>query len=283
MARAVGALAAHRGSPRSVQVAVVIRCIRSQISWMALDVSFPWPQLSHAAARRARAVRLDLDARRDVRRLRAAAPYLWPAEEALDRVRAALEPAYSDYVDTVSDPSWALSLETAAYLGFVCDVLRPTRLLDTGSGFSSFVFRRYANDAHHTRVDVVSVDDDPAWLARTAAFLRRHRLPTDRLVTWPSELVGTGCYDLVCHDLASGALRDSSMGPVLRCVARPRGVVVIDDAHVHGPHARREARTAGLTLFSLRDRTLDRFGRFALLGLPAAGEAPLDRPAARAG
>jgi predicted O-methyltransferase YrrM len=232
--------------------------------------------LTTGVARRTRSVLLDLDARVDRRRLLATAPHVWPSESALDSARAALVPAYRDYVDTVSEPSWALSLDTAAYLGFLCDALRPTRLLDTGSGFSSFVFRRYARDARDADVEVVSVDDDAGWLDRTAAFLTRHELSTDRLVIWPTELVTNGRYDLVCHDLASGALRDASIGPVLRSVTRPHGVVVIDDAQVHGPHAKREARAAGLALYSLRARTLDRYGRFALLGLPRV-ETPRER------
>jgi predicted O-methyltransferase YrrM len=235
--------------------------VRSSVRLVAAD-------LTRGAAGRARAGLLDLHARRDARRLRARAPHLWPSEAAFDHVRAALEPAYRDYVDTVSEASWALSLETATYLGVLCDVLRPTRLLDTGSGFSSFVFRRYARAADGLPVEVVSIDDDPAWLTRTASFLRRQGLPTEQLATWPSGLVRPDSFDLVCHDLASGALRDSSMGPILQSVARPGGAVVIDDAQVHGLHARSEARVAGLTLFSLRARTLDRFGRFALLGLP---------------
>src|SRR3977135_3134813 len=58
--------------------------------------------------------------------------------------RRVLEPLYARYVESVSSPVWALSLETAAVVHALCSLTRPDAVLDLGSGFSSAVFRLYA-------------------------------------------------------------------------------------------------------------------------------------------
>jgi predicted O-methyltransferase YrrM len=176
-----------------------------------------------------------------------------------------LEPVYDEYVRDVSDPIWGMSLETATYLYSLCRATKPTRVLDTGSGFSSYVLRRYAREAGH--VTVVSADDDAQWLERTATFLRQRDLTDDGLVLWPSAQVAEGRYDVVFHDLASGGARVESIPLVLSAVTRGGGAVLFDDAHHYGGEIFAEGRSAGFELYSVRSFTLDRFGRYAVLGI----------------
>lgn len=176
-----------------------------------------------------------------------------------------LRPAYDDYVRNVSNVEWVVSLQTATYLYHLCRATRPARLLDTGSGFSSFVFRLYAAKAE--AVTVVSTDDGEEWLDRTRAFLRQRGLTTDGLVAWPPEDLAAGRFDLVFHDLAHGAVRVGTMPLVLRSVRRGGGVVVLDDAHHYGERIFADGRAAGLDLYSLRAHTVDALGRYAVLGL----------------
>jgi predicted O-methyltransferase YrrM len=206
---------------------------------------------------------------RDARRLRREAPRFAPLS--LAEHRAGLEPVYAEYVSAVSTPIEAASLEVCAYLAFLCDALRPRRVMDAGSGFSSYVLRRY--QAAHPDTVVVSVDDAPPWLERTAAFLEQHGVGTERLIAWDAFAQGQERdFDIVFHDLAHGSAREAGM-PVVAGRTAAGGCVVFDDANHAGHRAAmgRAAAGAGMARYSLRQWTHDRFGRFSMLAVRAAG------------
>jgi predicted O-methyltransferase YrrM len=175
-------------------------------------------------------LRVAVKGRRDASELRRRHPTLLPSDDDLRTLTQTLSPVYDGYVRDVSDVEWSMSLETAACLYHLCRAMRPARLLDTGSGFSSYVFRLYAREAPGP-VTVVSADDDEQWLARTAEFLRQNDLPTDGLVRWPPEQVATGQFDLVFHDLAFGSARVAAIPLMLAAVREQGGAVLFDDAH----------------------------------------------------
>lgn len=114
---------------------------------------------------------------------------------------------------------------------------------------------------------VVSADDDAAWLERTAAFLRARGLTTDGLAAWPPDDLAAGRFELVFHDLAFGRKRAETIPLALSAVRRGGGAIVLDDAHHYGAQIFVEGRAAGLRLYSLRRRTVDGLGRYAVLGL----------------
>ena len=64
---------------------------------------------------------------------------------AYDDNRRALGPSYIDYVFTVSGAEHAISLPLGAFVLTACETLGPTAAIDLGSGFSSYVLRRYAD------------------------------------------------------------------------------------------------------------------------------------------
>jgi predicted O-methyltransferase YrrM len=155
----------------------------------------------------------------------------------------------------------AVSLETSAVLLALCRVERVSSAIDLGSGFSSYVLRAWAKEAE---CEVVSVDDNPEWLGRTGEFLMAQGLRSDHLVLWP-DYPGRQ-FDLVFHDLASGALRESAMPAA---AGLGRRMVVFDDAQ-HAGHRRAMTQAcagAGLELYSLRALTLDSIHRYAMIGV----------------
>ncbi|MHC4551015.1 MAG: O-methyltransferase [Planctomycetota bacterium] len=219
---------------------------------------------------RPRLIRAALIAPRDRARLLARYP-AFAADDAA-AFRRDLRVPYEEYVATVSTPGMAASLELSCFLAALCARTAPRRLADLGSGFTSFVLRRYAAAAEPP-VTVHSVDDDAAWLEKTRAFLAHHRLATDHLHTWDGfRAAEHEPFDLVVHDLGTLETRAASM-PMALGLARQGGLVVLDDMHKRKVEeaARREARAQGCTLLSLRTFTLDSLRRFSSLAIRDRG------------
>jgi predicted O-methyltransferase YrrM len=177
--------------------------------------------------------------------------------------RRALEPYRREYVTTVSSDIMTVSLETAALLAVLCETRVPRRIVDLGSGFSSFVLRRYAATAERAP-EVWSVDDSPQWLERTAEYLAAQGVARDRLSTWQAFDEPPSSFDLVLHDLGRPALRMAAL-PAALALLRAGGVLVVDDLHkaAYRPYARHVVRGSGLRCLSARALTTDRFGRYA--------------------
>ncbi len=178
--------------------------------------------------------------------------------------REQLRPVYEGYVRDVSSANMAASLELGALLLALCRINRWHRLLDLGSGFSSYVFRLYAKE--NPGVVVYSVDDDPVWLKRTASFLSEHQLSTERLL-WLDDFLreSTQPFDCILHDLNFVEVRIHHVEDVLSRLATD-GMAIFDDVHKTDYRIellRKLAPLPGKT-FSLRPVTADSFGRYAL-------------------
>jgi predicted O-methyltransferase YrrM len=204
----------------------------------------------------------------ELQRLKREIPALEPIEEFTRRAMSELQASHRVYVTEVSTWKWAISLETAGALLACCRLLEPERVLDTGSGYTSFILRMYATQAP-TQVEVVSVDDDLAWLEKTKAFLTKHGVGTDgTLMSWnEAQAEGLHDFDLVIHDLGAEELRARTLHAVLGAV-RAGGVALLDDMHFehYGRYARRVLRAAAFDSYSLRSVTREEtYGRYAVL------------------
>lgn len=202
-------------------------------------------------------------------RLRMGSPELVPTERELATVSAELVDAYTDYVQTVSEAEHAVSLQTAAYLLFLCRTQEAERVLDLGSGFSSYVLQHYADTAPYP-VTAYHVDTDPVWGERTTAFAERYGVAV-RVESW-SDFIGIvhGPFDIVFHDLAGGDTRNETM-PYASSLVMWGGLIVFDDCHHdgHRDNARAVCARDGLQWFSLHRQTSDTFSRFAAIGVKA--------------
>ena len=193
---------------------------------------------------------------------------LVPLEHENFRYRQMLVPTYHDYVSRVSWADHAVSLRTAAVLMQLCESRSPRRLLDTGSGYSSFVLWRYAAQSG---AEVVSVDDNATWMSRTQAFLANHDLSdAGRLVLWEQfRHEHPEPFDVIFHDLGTFDTRVSSMSRVSELVSRD-GWIVYDDVHEDDVRSatKRIVAAAGRRWVSLVDVTNDEINRYAALSLP---------------
>lgn len=203
-------------------------------------------------------------AERDLARLRQRFLFLGSYAEVSAPVAQRLAPAYADYIARVSPDPIAIALPLATFLGVLCEQLRPPRILDLGSGFSSYAFRACSGSA-----DVWSIDQSRAWLDKTRAFLGQHHADTPHLATWDDFIATSPApFDLVLQDFATLNARLQMLDRVVD-LCRPGGLLVIDDMHVPG-YRRATLRALdrrGLAYFSLRLFTRRRL-RYAYLVAP---------------
>lgn len=180
--------------------------------------------------------------------------------------RERLLPHYEDYVSGVSSDIMAASLEVSVLLLLCCEIFRPMRILDLGSGFSSFVFRFYMGTAN-PKPTVVSVDDSDEWLEKTGSYLKGKNVCTDNLIPW-GDFAGMSMdpFDLVFYDLGGFEFRKDTFVKVTRMVSRG-GVLIIDDMHSadYGSFVKEKMDAENMRYYSVREHTNDRFGRFSFI------------------
>jgi predicted O-methyltransferase YrrM len=176
-----------------------------------------------------------------------------------------LFPRYKESCLTVSRRGMAASVESVAYMWWLCEQTKASRVLDMGSGFSSYVLRCYAARAAHP-VEVVSVDDSIEWLGRTRDWLTHCDLPADGLMWSEDWRTGTDTYDFVFYDYSGGPARNEWMWDAAKRL-NPGGVILFDDAQHPGHHFEmaRVASSHNLYLFDVYGVTVDESGRYSAM------------------
>jgi predicted O-methyltransferase YrrM len=176
-----------------------------------------------------------------------------------------LRVVYDRYVADISSWDWAVAWRTALALGALCNTLRPRRILDLGSGFSTYVECRWAQQAQ-TETQIVSVDDSPDWLETTRGFLAGQSLSCELVGRAELGSLPDSTFDLAFDDIGRIEQRADAIDTLVRVMA-PGGIVVLDDMNVRGYRAdvRARLKRAGWPLYSLRRQTIDQRGRFAML------------------
>lgn len=180
--------------------------------------------------------------------------------------REKLNAAYIYYKTNISIGNSAASIETAALLDLFARNTGATRILDLGSGFSSYVLRKYQKDCPN-EVDVWSVDSDQMWLEKTKEYLHQNELNTNNMFHWDQFVKQfNGKFDLVFLDMRPISARVEWIER-LHNALNINGLLIVDD--VHKDHL----MTPILSIYSgrfdqlvnLKNITLDSLGRYALL------------------
>lgn len=185
----------------------------------------------------------------------------------IEQNKEMLRPYYQQYIKEVSRADMAASLELAAFIYSICKINRFTKLLDMGSGLSSFVFRLYAKE--RPNVKVFSVDDDAAWVKKTKDFLSQHQLSTDNIFTLDQFLQsGEEGFDCILHDLNFVEVRINYVEQMMK-ITKINGIIIFDDVHktdyLFGLLVKLKKFES--KIFSVKPVTCDNFGRFALAAI----------------
>jgi predicted O-methyltransferase YrrM len=186
--------------------------------------------------------------------------------DGLTTAMADLRRFHDDYIRTISSPEMSISLELAALLLALCRKNKAKKVLDLGSGFSSFVLRRYVNEV--VGAEAYSVDDDEKWLVRTREYLSNFSLRSDNLYTLKEFIVsGKGQFDLILLDLNYVDVRGKFISLAVERT-RAGGFIIFDDVHKREylTSVIGQANKLPVTLFDISSVTTDRFGRYSILG-----------------
>ena len=204
---------------------------------------------------------------RDTNRLRSQYREINSMEKLLAENQERLRPYYDEFIDSVAIDWMAISLELGAFLLTWCQVMKPKKIADLGTGFGSFVFRLYASEEEG--VTVYSVDDDPSWLAKTQDFLTRYDLSIEHTMVWEGfHLQDPRGFDLILHDLGPMETRDETL-PFALSQLKPGGFCLIDDMHKEDftVKARKIIKDANADMYTLSKYTKDKYRRYSTLAV----------------
>jgi predicted O-methyltransferase YrrM len=174
-----------------------------------------------------------------------------------------VEPMLEDYLSRYNRRrDTAIAIEGALALVRACAEKMPRRILDLGSGFSSVIFREWAR-RQSARIEVVSTDDNPGWLAVTQlelaerGFDPRSCIAQASFEVWPER----GRFDLLFVDWSGVESRAERLDDILEW-ATSGALVVFDDYHFDVFAAKlREACEERALELAVDVASLDGFGR----------------------
>lgn len=173
---------------------------------------------------------------------------------------------YAEYIKNVS--SMAPSLKTLKLLMQLC--VTGNKVLDLGTGFSSFVLRYYLTDLG---IDLISADDNSGWLITTRKYCESQGITyTDDepngFEHWkllPN--IVTSPVDVVFMDLGTTRRRVDYYADVLNRYCNENTLLLVDDMHkkilVHALN--QELRHYTYLEIPVMNETKDEFGRYCRL------------------
>jgi predicted O-methyltransferase YrrM len=177
-------------------------------------------------------------------------------------------PFYEQYVSKVSNEIMAISLELTVFCIMMFHISKPKRILDLGSGFSSFAFRFMPSILNQEyRPTVWSVDDSQEWLNKTRQFLSSHSITCDHLTTWESLIQGdSGLFDFVLFDIGGFQFRMEIFEQAISLV-NTNGIMIIDDMHSAelGRFVLKFLKKIEVSCFDVGYYTRDKINRYSLL------------------
>jgi predicted O-methyltransferase YrrM len=177
-----------------------------------------------------------------------------------------MQDLYAQYIKTISP--MAPSMQTLRLLINLC--VPGDRVLDLGSGFSSFVLRHYAESMS---LEVWSVDDSTQWLDKTYEYCKQSGIPDSvnrNFMVWDAfvEMQSTANpFDVVFIDIGRTRKRPEYYQTILRDCCDARSLVLFDDMHkpILKRAAEKELRRYNYLDIPVIKDTRDQFGRYCKL------------------
>ena len=207
----------------------------------------------------------------DHNRIQKKYPHLQKAYETKkDEYEHKILTTYEEYISKVSSEIMAISLELSVFCILMCDMMRPKKIVDFGSGYSSYIFRSLASiigeDYHPT---IWSVDDSAEWINKTKTFLDSHNISSDNVITWDAFIQQDfGLFDFILYDLGGFEFRKENLKQIIK-LCNKNGMIIFDDMHSaeYGRHLNKILKKNNCTCFDIRYYSKDKFGRYSKLAV----------------
>ena len=212
-----------------------------------------------------REYKLDRDGRHDIAQLLGSIPSMQALRDGMRDHAQTLLPLYEDFTANWHNHIPA-SLESSSLLCSLADIIGADTVIDVGCGFSSHVLRDYAAQTSPMPI-VYSVDKHLERLGKLHEYLEQRGCSTENIYDWDSIVSKDHLkFDLIFHDMGDMDLRAATLPWVIDHL-KPGGFALLDDMHKARYRKKAEAIVAEteLHLYSMRELTLDKLGRFAVM------------------
>jgi predicted O-methyltransferase YrrM len=183
-----------------------------------------------------------------------------------------LKAAYDNYIHSVSEKDVASSMETCVMLMVLCAAFDSERVMDLGSGFSSYALRLY-KQKYQPGLEVHSIETDGFWLNKTKAFVDQNGLDMQGFHIWEEAKNLSVSCDMIFLDIQDYPRRQEYLPQVISRFCHAKTKILLDD--MHWPRYRHAISEIlwrqDYTHLNLEKETRDQFGRFAGLICAVSG------------
>ena len=181
-----------------------------------------------------------------------------------------LLPTYEEYITKVSNEIMAISLELSVFCILICDIIRPKKIVDFGSGYSSYVFRSLISIiGGNYQPTIWSVDDSADWIDKTKTFLDSCNISSDNVIIWDEFInQNLGSFDLILYDLGGFEFRKANLKQIIK-FCNKNGMIIFDDMHSaeYGRYLNKILKKSNCTCYDIRYYTLDKINRYSKLAV----------------
>lgn len=129
------------------------------------------------------------------------------------------------HIDLIPDQRFPLFEKSMVHLFDLLDAENPLRILDTGSGLTSVLLRKY-----HPKATIITADDQQDWLDRTKELARRMKVGGTGYYWWHDFLqMYFEPFTFIVHDLGGMDTRANTLDTVLRMASQKRCYLFLDN------------------------------------------------------
>lgn len=142
---------------------------------------------------------------------------------------------YCRYMLNCTKDDMPITFSQACFLLYYVNVVSPSRILDLGSGFSTYIFSYYLSQRKHDLPVIYSVDDSEYWLDQTKLFIKNENYYDKQFLnfeTWETiNQMSLPKFDFVFVDIGSLDFRAKNFEHITQKFLGDGGRLFVDDMH----------------------------------------------------
>lgn len=181
-----------------------------------------------------------------------------------DEYSLELKNEYRNYTTTISNMIMAASLRCCVFLTCMYEEIKPNRILDLGSGFSSYTLRYFRNK-FNLDTEIYSVDSDIHWLSKSKEFCKNNNVDVSHFYSWDDIKNVKKPFDLIFMDIDKSKKRIYYYDHICNHFLSKNTFMFVDD--MHKPIIRNKIKQLdnSHTRHNVRNETLDKFKRYSCI------------------